>query len=84
MADIQVILTELEKLEPSGLAALTPHFRVFFPVIQQKLAGGVKQKEIIKLLSTHGVQVHHTQFNSLMKSLEAEHCGDTETKEVPR
>ena len=76
MSDMKTILSELEKLEPSGLAALQPRFREFYPIIKAKLDQGIKRKEIIALLAKHGIDVHHMQFEALMKTIEFEHRGD--------
>jgi hypothetical protein len=76
MSDVSTILAELEKLEPSGLTALEPRFHEFYPVIKAKLDQGLKRKEIIALLAKHGVEVHHMQFEALMKTIEVERRGD--------
>ena len=78
MSDMNPILAELQRLQPSGLAALEPRFRELYPVIKAKLDQGVKRKEIIALLAKHGIEVHHTQFEALMKAIEVERRGDAE------
>lgn len=61
MSDVNTILAELEKLEPSGLASLKPRFRDFYPVIKAKLDQGAKRKEIIALLVKHGIEAAQSQ-----------------------